>query len=145
MFRIHVRTKLKKICFFSFQTKNEITCFDIMDDYLHCFYSNLPSPLAYVEKKNEVFQYLSGEQIDRIIEMAWEDRTPFEAIKFQFDLNEQAVRNLMRRELRESSYKRWRKRVENCKTKHEKTRIEEINRFKCNRQRIISNNKITKR
>ena len=50
-------------------------------------------------------------QIDRIIEMAWEDRTPFEAIKFQFGLSESEVINLMRNSLKESSFKMWRKRV----------------------------------
>lgn len=83
--------------------------------------------------------------IDRIIEMAWEDRTPFDAIEFQFSLKESDVKVLMKRELKFSSYKLWRKRVENCKTKHVAKRIDEIDRFKCNRQRAISNNKISKR
>ena len=83
--------------------------------------------------------------IDRIIEMAWEDRTPLDAIEKQFGLNEQAIRNLMRKELKFSSYKLWRKRVETCSTKHEKKRLSEINRFKCSRQRSISQNKITKK
>ena len=83
--------------------------------------------------------------IDRIIEMAWEDRTPFDAIKFQFGLAEADVKALMKKELKFSSYKLWRKRVENCKTKHAKTRSSEINRFKCNSQRTITNNKISKR
>ena len=120
-------------------------CYVIMDTELICQYSHLPSPLAYVETKNQTSSELSKTDIDRIIEMAWEDRTPFDAIKLQFGLNEQAVRNLMRKELKASSYARWRKRVEECKTKHKKTRSEEINRFKCNRQRSISNNKISKR
>jgi uncharacterized protein (TIGR03643 family) len=85
------------------------------------------------------------EQIDRIIEMAWEDRTPFDAIKLQFGLSEQEVKQLMKTELKLSSYKRWRMRVESCKTKHAKKRSENIDRFKCNRQRQISNNKISKR
>ncbi|MES2811929.1 MAG: TIGR03643 family protein [Bacteroidota bacterium] len=83
--------------------------------------------------------------IDRIIEMAWEDRTPFEAIKFQFGLAEADVKVLMKKELKFSSYKLWRKRVENCNTKHTAKRIEEINRFKCKLQRNISNNKLSKR
>jgi uncharacterized protein (TIGR03643 family) len=83
--------------------------------------------------------------IDRIIEMAWEDRTPFDAIKFQFGLAEADVKVLMKRELKFSSYKLWRKRVENCKTKHLAKRIKGIDRFKCNMQRAISNNKISKR
>lgn len=84
-------------------------------------------------------------QIDRIIEMAWEDRTPFDAIKFQFGLTEAEVKALMKKELKFSSYKLWRERVENCKTKHLAKRVEGIDRFKCNLQRAISNNKISKR
>ena len=84
-------------------------------------------------------------QIDRIIEMAWEDRTPFDAIKVQFGLAEADVKALMKKELKFSSYKLWRERVEKCKTKHVAKRNEDIDRFKCNRQRAISNNKISKR
>ena len=84
-------------------------------------------------------------EIDRIIEMAWEDRTPFDAIKFQFGLAEADVKALMKKELKFSSYKLWRKRVENCKTKHLAKRVECIDRFKCTMQRAISNNKIAKR
>ena len=84
-------------------------------------------------------------EIDRIIEMAWEDRTPFDAIKFQFGLLESEVKVLMKKELKFSSYKLWRKRVENCKTKHVATRVGGIDRFKCKLQRAISNNKISKR
>ena len=83
--------------------------------------------------------------IDRIIEMAWEDRTPFESIQFQFGLAEADVKVLMKRELKFSSYKLWRKRVENCKTKHLAKRVAGIDRFKCSLQRAISNNKISKR
>lgn len=88
---------------------------------------------------------LNDIQIDRIIEMAWEDRTPFDAIKFQFGLSEANVKALMKRELKFSSYKLWRERVENCKTKHSAKRVDGIDRFKCNLQRSISNNKISKR
>ncbi|MBA4275162.1 TIGR03643 family protein [Flavobacterium sp.] len=83
--------------------------------------------------------------IDRIIEMAWEDRTPFDAIKFQFGLAEADVKALMKKELKFSSYKLWRKRVENCKTKHLAKRVKGIDRFKCTMQKAISNNKIAKR
>lgn len=83
--------------------------------------------------------------IDRIIEMAWEDRTPFDAIKFQFGLAEADVKALMKKELKFSSYKLWRKRVENCKTKHSAKRVDGIDRFKCKMQKAISNNKIAKR
>ncbi len=116
-----------------------------MDQDLICQYSDLPSPWAYVDKKKSANETLTDSDVDRIIEMAWEDRTPFDAIKNQFGLNEQAVRNLMRKELKSSSYKRWRERVEACQTKHVKKRSSEINRFKCDRQRQISGNKVSKR
>ncbi|PQJ79121.1 TIGR03643 family protein [Polaribacter porphyrae] len=88
---------------------------------------------------------LDGIAIDRIIEMAWEDRTTFEAIQFQFGLKEQEVINLMRKEMKPSSFRMWRKRVQGRKTKHEKLRTFEKGRFKCSRQKSISNNSITKR
>ena len=85
-------------------------------------------------------------QIDRIIEMAWEDRTPFEAILFQFGLKEKDVIKIMRGNLKESSFKRWRKRVNSgVSQKHFKKRNPEINRFKCSRQKAISGNRISKR
>jgi uncharacterized protein (TIGR03643 family) len=87
----------------------------------------------------------SPSDLDRIIEMAWEDRTTFDAIKFQFNLSEEGVRSLMKKELKFSSYKLWRIRVENCKTKHNAKRVNGIDRFKSSRQRLISNNKIAKR
>ena len=83
-------------------------------------------------------------QIDRIIEMAWEDRTPFEAISFQFGLNEKEVITLMRREMKSKSFAMWRKRVQGRKTKHLKLRDDTVNRFKCTRQRTTGN-KISKR
>lgn len=83
--------------------------------------------------------------IDRIIEMAWEDRTTFEAIEAQFGLKEQEVINLMRKEMKSSSFKTWRKRVQGRKTKHQKLRTFEKGRFKCSRQKSISNNSIAKR
>ena len=83
-------------------------------------------------------------QIDRVIEMAWEDRTPFEAIKFQFGLNEKEIIKLMRREMKSKSFAMWRKRVQGRKTKHLKLRDDTVNRFKCTRQRTTGN-KISKR
>ncbi|MDR6237836.1 TIGR03643 family protein [Aureibacter tunicatorum] len=82
---------------------------------------------------------------DRIIEMAWEDRTTFDAINFQFDITEQQVIELMRRELKPSSFKLWRKRVQGRSSKHQSKRSFISGRFKCSRQRSISNNKISKR
>ena len=85
-------------------------------------------------------------ELDRIIEMAWEDRTPFEAILFQFGLPEKEVIKVMRGNLKESSFKRWRKRVNSgVSQKHLKKRNQDIIRFKCSRQKAISGNKISKR
>jgi uncharacterized protein (TIGR03643 family) len=88
---------------------------------------------------------MDTKDIDRIIEMAWEDRTTFEAIKIQFGLNEKEVIELMRREMKASSFRMWRKRVTGRKTKHSHLRSSEIDRFRCSRQRTISLNKISKR
>lgn len=88
---------------------------------------------------------LTINEIDRIIEMAWEDRTPFEAIAYQFKLSEQQVITLMRREMKPRSFKMWRKRVKGRATKHEKLRVFETGRFKCSRQKQITHNSISKR
>ena len=120
---------------------------EIISEDLYCNYSGLPSPLAYLnidnlDKEKKEFSLI---EIDRIIEMAWEDRTPFDAIKFQFGISEAEVKKLMKKQLKFSSYKLWRKRVENCKTKHTKKRVAGIDRFKCTLQRNITLNKISKR
>lgn len=88
---------------------------------------------------------LSPEILNRVIEMAWEDRTPFEAIQFQFGLKEQDVRNLMKLYLRPRSYANWRERVESSTNKHLAFRLKDVKRFKSSRQRAISANKISKR
>ncbi len=89
---------------------------------------------------------LNLQQIDRIVEMAWEDRTPFEAISYQFQISESEVIELMRKELKSSSFRLWRKRVNSgVSTKHLKKRSSEIRRFRCSRQKTISLNKISKR
>ncbi len=82
---------------------------------------------------------------DRIIEMAWEDRTTFEAIEMQFGLKQQDVIKLMRKEMKASSFKLWRERTKGRSTKHEALRGDNVDRFKCSRQKTISNNKISKR
>ncbi len=87
---------------------------------------------------------MTDQEIDRVIEMAWEDRTPFDAIKNQFAMTEPAVIALMRAQLKRSSFKLWRARVSGRKTKHSAMRGGDVNRFKCNLQRAISNNKISK-
>lgn len=89
---------------------------------------------------------LSETDINRIIEMAWEDRTPFEAIQFQFGKSEADVIELMRRQLKRSSFNLWRKRVNSgISQKHLYKRTAGITRFKCSLQRTISMNKISKR
>ena len=77
--------------------------------------------------------------------MAWEDSPPFEAIKFQFDLSEKEVIHLMKKEMTEKNWRKWRARVQGRKTKHLKLREDGVNRFKCSRQRNISGNRISKR
>ena len=84
-------------------------------------------------------------QIDRIMEMACEDRTPFEAITFQFGISEQETIEIMRREMKPSSFRMWRERVQGRTTKHAKLRTSGIDRFKCKLQRQITGNKISKR
>ncbi len=88
---------------------------------------------------------LSTEQIDRVVEMAWEDRTPFEAIQFQFGISEPEVIRLMRIELKPSSFRLWRKRVQGRATKHAQKRSFVKGVFKSKMQRTISNNKLSKR
>ncbi len=84
--------------------------------------------------------------IDRVIEMAWEDRTPFEAIYIQFGLTESDTIKLMRSELKRNSFNLWRKRVNSgISQKHLMKRSAGINRFKCSRQKTIAMNKISKR
>jgi uncharacterized protein (TIGR03643 family) len=90
------------------------------------------------------FASFSESDKDRIIEMAWEDRTPFEAIAFQFGLQEKEVIEFMRQYSKPSSFRMWRKRMASRKTKHRMLRDKTVNRFKCSRQKI-SGNKISKR
>jgi uncharacterized protein (TIGR03643 family) len=85
------------------------------------------------------------EDTDRIIQMAWEDRTPFEAIQFQFGLKEKEVIEFMRLNSKSSSFKMWRKRMSGRATKHLMKRISDTQRFKCTLQKSISLNKISKR
>ena len=88
---------------------------------------------------------LTDTAIDRIIEMAWEDRTSFEAIEIQFGLKEKEVIKLMRMEMKSSSFKMWRKRTNGRVTKHAALRSNGVNRFKCTMQKTITHNKISKR
>lgn len=73
--------------------------------------------------------------IDRVIEMAWEDRTPFDAIEQQFGLKEKDAIAVMRRYMKRSSFKMWRKRVTSRGTKHAKKRAFDTGRFKSSNQK----------
>ncbi|MEY2792827.1 MAG: hypothetical protein RJA76_819 [Bacteroidota bacterium] len=89
---------------------------------------------------------MKEEEINRIIEMAWEDRTPFEAITFQFGISEAETIKIMRQNLKRSSFNLWRKRVNSgVSQKHLSKRLADIKRFKCSLQRTITFNKISKR
>lgn len=84
-------------------------------------------------------------QIDRIIAMAWEDRTPFEAIEYQFGLNEKQIIKFMQEQMHPRNWRKWRARVQGRKTKHAKLRSNEIGRFKSSAQRQITGNRISKK
>ncbi len=88
---------------------------------------------------------LTPQDVDRIIEMAWEDRTPFEAIEAQFGLPEAEVIKLMRREMKASSWRMWRARVQGRATKHRVKSAVDDARFKSKLQKNITFNKISKR
>ena len=88
---------------------------------------------------------LSDIDIDRIVEMGWEDRTSFDAIESQFGIPEKEVIKIMRREMTSKNFKKWRARVQNRKTKHQKLRNTSVNRFKCSRQKSISINRLSKK
>lgn len=100
-----------------------------------------------MKNDSAILQVLSdAPSLDRVIEMAWEDRTPFDAIESQFGLREADVIHIMRKTLKRSSFELWRKRVHNgVSQKHRELRSDEITRFKCTRQRQITLNKISKR
>lgn len=117
---------------------------------LFCEYSGLPSVWAYhtddeINKNSPLKPSLTEQEIDRIIEMAWEDRTPFDAIKLQFAISEQEVIKLMRKNMKPSSFKMWRERVQGRATKHAQKRNFVEGRFKCSLQKTITYNKISKR
>jgi uncharacterized protein (TIGR03643 family) len=89
-------------------------------------------------------EIFSESELNRIIQMAWEDRTPFEAIEFQFGLKEKQVIDFMRQHSQPSSFRMWRKRMTSRKTKHAALRESSVERFKCSRQKGTGN-KISKR
>ena len=82
---------------------------------------------------SEAVDQLTSQEIDRVIEMAWEDRTTFEAIEFQFGLSEAAVIALMRSELKTGSFRAWRKRVSGRRTKHGSTSQSDRFRAACHK------------
>ncbi|MEN0006911.1 MAG: TIGR03643 family protein [Bacteroidota bacterium] len=88
---------------------------------------------------------LTDRDIDRIVEMAWEDRTPFDAIEAQFGLKEAEVIKLMKHEMRLRNWKKWRARVQGRSTKHAKLREQEVQRFRSGMQRAITKNRISKK
>lgn len=88
---------------------------------------------------------LTDQDVDRIVEMAWEDRTPFEAIEAQFGLTEAEVIKLMKQEMRLRNWKKWRERVQGRSTKHLKLREQGTNRFRSKMQRTITKNRISKK
>ncbi len=101
--------------------------------------------MTVLESMKVIKKYaLEEAAIDRIIGMAWEDRTPFEAIKAQFGLSEGEVIKLMKYRLRLSSWRRWRARVQGRKTKHRKIREAGPWRFRSKQQRNISGNRPSK-
>lgn len=85
--------------------------------------------------KAKNLSHLDQADVDRIIAMAWEDRTPFEAIKAQFNLSEKAIIKLMRRNLKPSSFRLWRARVKGRNTKHQQKRPFKAGRFKSKNQK----------
>lgn len=96
-------------------------------------------------KTSDIVNAMSERDIDRVVEMAWEDRTPFDAIEAQFGLTEQDVIAVLRREMKPSSWRMWRARVQGRSTKHRATSAVDDGRFKATRQRNISLNKVAKR
>jgi uncharacterized protein (TIGR03643 family) len=121
------------------------------DDHATCEYSGLRSLASLLQEQEEreaqralAKTTLSAEDKDRIIQMAWEDRTPFEAIAHQYRLKEKDVIALMRAELLPSSFRLWRRRMHARKTKHAALRVATSLRFRSRQQRATSN-RIAKR
>lgn len=96
-------------------------------------------------KGSSIIKKLTDREVDRVVEMAWEDRTPFDAITAQFGISEAETIALMRYQMKPKSWRMWRARVQGRGTKHIAKRDFEVGRHKCSRQRAISFNKISKR
>ena len=92
------------------------------------------SPVIAASRNDMIIHALDESQVSRVIEMAWEDRTPFEAIEHSYGLNESGVITLMRQALKPSSFRLWRQRVSNRATKHEAIRGFAVGRAYCKTQ-----------
>jgi uncharacterized protein (TIGR03643 family) len=116
-------------------------------DHTTCEYSGLRSLASILQEQEELEaqrvraerSVFTEEERDRIIQMAWEDRTPFEAITAQFRLKEKDVITLMRSQLQPSSFRLWRRRMKARRTKHAARRATTVQRFKSRQQRDTSN------
>lgn len=98
--------------------------------------------MSVSRKSISKWQELSDEDQERIVRMAWEDRSTFDDIQSQFGLSPNEVEKFMRTQLDENAYRRWRKRAsEQGQLKHKKTRSKEVDRFKCSRQRMDGSTK----
>ena len=106
---------------------------------------HMTEPTSPQQESSKQILKLDHRAIDRIVEMAWEDRTPFDAITLQFGLTEAEVIKLMRREMKLSSFRMWRARVQGRSTKHQALRNFKVGRNRSDQQRIITLNKISKR
>ena len=89
-------------------------------------------------------KHLKDWEVDRIIEMAWEDRTPFDAIEMQFGVSEDEVINIMRRNLKPKSWRKWRAHVQGRATKHLKKRGFNEGRHRSQMHRTITFNNLSK-
>jgi len=106
---------------------------------------HMTEPTSPQQESSKQVPKLDHRAIDRIVEMAWEDRTPFDAITLQFGLTEAEIIKLMRREMKLSSFRMWRARVQGRSTKHQALRNFKVGRNRSDQQRIITLNKISKR
>ena len=97
--------------------------------------SDVKAPAPQFHRASLPWSDWPAEDLDRVIQMAWEDRTPFEAIEWQFGLKENDVRALMRRSLKRKSFEMWRKRVKGMSTKHQAKRPADVARFRAPGQR----------
>ena len=98
--------------------------------------------MSISNKQNQSWKLISKNDQDRIVRLAWEDRSSFESIRFQFGLSANEVVKFMRTQLDTKSYKRWRLRAtQQGQLKHEKLRPKVVDRFKCSRQRLDGSTK----